>query len=512
MPASQPPATSIALPRSAWLIAAAGLGLHLLPRPGYGFHRDELLYLAMGDHLDPLRMQFNPAIAFLAEGARALPLPLLSAIHLLSALAVAALTLLTARLAGIMGGNGRAQLLAALGVLVAPLFLRAGALFQPVVFEQLWWTLGALALASLLAGRGSGWWIILGLTLGLGALTKFSVAFFALGVTVAVLLSPLRGRLATRGPWLALLVAVAVGLPSILGQLHWGWPFLEQARLLRAGQLEIVTRGAFVGGQLFMAGAATPLLLAGALGLALSRVLRPYRPLGLLAVTVFLLLLALHGKDYYFGPLHPTLLAAGAVVVTPWLSRRRTAWPVALGFLVVGGALLLPLGIPLLPPEAMVRYTARLGITRAVVTNSGTVLSLPQDYADMLGWREQAAAVAAVYHALPESERRHTVIVAGNYGRAGALAVYRQEFDLPYPVSRSGDFYNWGPGQADAEVVIVVGGSVEELSQIFGQVTMASRVANPRGVEEEQDVGIHLCRLPKKPLGQLWLSLGPDWG
>jgi len=160
----------------------------------------------------------------------------------------------------------------------------------------------------------------------------------------------------------------------------------------------------------------------------------------------------------------------------------------------------------------MARYTSAIGITRAATTNRGTILPLPQDFADMLGWREQVAAVARVYRALPDSDRSAAAIVAGNYGRAGALAAYHQEFGLPYPLSRSGDFYNWGPGDREPTVVIIVGGTVPELQTIFGDVVEAARITTPLGVEEEQDVPVHICRNPRQPLLQLWRTLGPDWG
>jgi hypothetical protein len=210
--------------------------------------------------------------------------------------------------------------------------------------------------------------------------------------------------------------------------------------------------------------------------------------------------------------MHPLLVAAGSVVAGGWLSSRPQLFRTAVGFGIAGGLLLLPIGIPLLPPATMARYTSAIGITRAATTNRGTILPLPQDYADMIGWREQVAAVARVYHALPDSERMATVIVAGNYGRAGALAAYRADFDLPYPRSRSGDFYNWGPGRVDPKVVIIVGGTVDELGQIFNSVMEAARVDRPFGVEEEQDVPIHICRDPRQPLGEVWRNLGPEWG
>ena len=82
--------------------------------------------------------------------------------RVLPALLHAALILLAAAMARAMGGARRAQLLAGLAVLVAPVFVRAGTLFQPVVFELVWSSLAFLALLELLArpagarGRAGG--------------------------------------------------------------------------------------------------------------------------------------------------------------------------------------------------------------------------------------------------------------------------------------------------------------------------------------------------------------------
>ena len=50
--------------------------------------------------------------------------------------------------------------------------------------------------------------------------------------------------------------------------------------------------------------------------------------------------------------------------------------------------------VPVLPPLEMAAYARALGVTAAVTTNRGEVGALPQDFADMLGWKEQAEAVA----------------------------------------------------------------------------------------------------------------------
>lgn len=500
------------VPGAVWGVAGLFLVLHLLPRPGYGFHRDELLYLAMADHLELLGMQFPPLIALAGRAAQALPLDLLASVRVLAAVAGTLVVLAAAETARRMGGGPLGQLLAAAGLAASPLVLRTGALFQPVVFEILWWSLAALAFTALLGGGSRRWWLVMGLAAGLGGLTKFSAAFFGASIAVGVLASPLRRDLRTRWPWLAVLAGGAVALPSVLGQIRWGWPFFAQAEALRASQLDIVTPGAFLVGQLLVAGAAAPLLVLGAAALFLAPSLKPFRGVGVAAATALLLLLALHGKEYYFGPMHPVLVAAGGAAAGPWLAARRRARLAAAGWGLGAGLALLPMGIPLLPPPAMAAYAGRLGITRAVTTNRGTVLPLPQDYADMLGWRELVAEVARVHQALDPAERADAAVIGGNYGRAGALAVYHRDFGLPYPISRHGDFYNWGTGDGEPQVVIVVGGTVEELRTLFDDVVEAGRTSNPMGVEEERDVPVHVCRRPREPLRSLWARLGPVWG
>jgi 4-amino-4-deoxy-L-arabinose transferase-like glycosyltransferase len=496
-----------------WLAALVSLAIHLLPQPGYGFHRDELLYLAMGDHLHLLRMSFPPMITVLAQTARALPLDLLAAVRLLPALAGAALPILTALICRELGGGGRAQLLAAVAVLVAALFLRAGTLFQPVVFEQLWWTVAALALAKLLAGRDRRWWLALGAAVGAGALTKFSVVFLGAGLLAAISLSPLRHELKTRWPWAGAALACVLALPSVTGQIAWGWPFLAQMRALKAAQLGHFDRVDFLAGQFLNLGSGAPLWLVGLIALLAAPTLRPFRPLGLLALTIFLLLLITGGKDYYFGPLHTLLIAGVASFVGVWLEQRNRT-PVlagALALLTLGGLVLLPMGAPILPPPLMARYAAALGVTEATRTNYGGTLSLPQDFADMTGWPEQVETVASVFHSLPADEQSRTVILGVNYGRTGAVALFGPKLGLPYPISRHGDFYFWGTGERSGEVTIVIGGSADWWREYWDDVTEAARSRNPWGVEEEQDVPIFVCRRPRLDLPSLFRRLGPHW-
>jgi 4-amino-4-deoxy-L-arabinose transferase-like glycosyltransferase len=393
-------------------------------------------------------------------------------------------------------------------VLTSPLFLRSANLLQPVVMDQLIWTAALYGLVRLCRGYGPGGWLLLGLVLGLGLLTKFSVAFVGLAIVAGVLLSPLRIALLTPWPWIGLALALAVGAPSLVGQIRLGFPVLAQMADLRASQLERIGPGDFLLGQLLW-GPAVALAIVGLYGLLSKPALRPFRALGWSCVAAFAILVLGQGKPYYAGPLYPALFAAGAVLV------ERTADGLAGEILQVGtvavlfafGLVTLPLGVPILPPPAMAEYAHVLGVEAAVRTNTGETLPLPQDYADMLGWEEQVATVARVYHTLPEDLRRHAVLVAGNYGEAGALDFYGPRFGLPEVVSPAGSYWFFGPGNRPGKVVITIGVPQDDLRRFFDSVVTAAAVSHAWTVPEERNLTVNVGTRPRTTLQQLWPSL-----
>lgn len=484
-------------------LALLTLGLHLWVNAtsAYGFHRDEFLYLAMGRHLRLWRMDFPPGIALLAEATRATIGDALGAIRLGPAIAGALLVVGAGLFARELGGGRRAQALAALAVAVSPLFLRAANLFQPVVFDQLTWALALYAVTRLCWGPEPRWWITLGLALGVGLLIKFSIAFLGLGIVTAMLLTPLRRSLLGPWPWVALAIALAIGSPSLVGQWALGFPVLGQMADLREVQLERVTPAGFLLGQLLW-GPATLLAAAGAVVLLVARRFERFRALGWSCVAAFAVVLVLRGKPYYIGPVYPALFAAGAVLV----ERSWVRWPVALAVLLYGVALL-PLGVPILSPAQTADYIGRIGATAALRTNTGELGRLPQDYADMLGWEEQVAAVAAVYHRLPPEEREEAVVVAGNYGEAGALDFFGPRHGLPPAISPAGSYWFFGPGEKPGSTVVAIGPRREDLEPFFDQIEAAGRVTHPWAVAEERDLTIFVARRPRRTLQEIWPAL-----
>ena len=170
-------------------------------------------------------------------------------------------------------------------------------------------------------------------------------------------------------------------------------------------------------------------------------------------------------------------------------------------------AITLPIGLPILPPERMAAYAQAIGATSALRTNTGQVDRLPQDYADMLGWEAQVRAVADVVRTLPETDRVRAVLVAGNYGEAGALDFFGPRDGLPPVVSPTGSFWFFGPGTRPGEVVVTIGIARADLLPLFASVEEAGRVSSPWSVAEERQLTILIARGPRHTLQEIWPSL-----
>ncbi len=506
-------------------LAALKLGLHMvvLAITPYGIQRDAFLYFAMGDHLRLWHMDFPPMIAIMGNVQTALFGHTLAAARVFPALEGSVILVLAALIARELGGGRFAQGLAALPMLCAGIFLRPANLFQPVVLDQLWWTLALYFLAraarahhdeNARAGRNA--WLGLGVAMGLGLLTKFSILFIGLAVLCALLATRLRRALLTPWPWIAAAIAFALGSPSIAGQVNLGFPVAGQMDQLHAGQLVHVTYASFVLGQPLMTGVTGWLLSVAGVGALLTwKRLKPYRVVGVACVFVFLLLMVLHGKAYYVGPIYPTLIAAGAVWLDgAALSRapsipRVFRWGIVTA-MIAEGVIALPITLPILSPERTAVYIARLGLEAANATNWGGTDIIPQDFADQLGWEWQVENVARVYRSLSPAEQRETVLGADNYGEAGALEFFGPRYGLPDVVCGCGSYWYFGPGTRPGTVLIDVGSDSTDLTGIWSDVRLAMRIRRPWSVLEERDVPVWIARHPKMTLQEAWPGVRGD--
>lgn len=502
--------SSVAVPLV--LLAAGGILIHLAvsllqPAVGYEFHRDELLYLAMGKRLEVFGMEASPGIAIVAGLERGLLGDSILAIRLAPALAGGAMILLTGLIARELKGGRFAQVLAALSVLLAPVFLRSHTLFQPVVFDQLAWVTAAWIVARIAGRDDPRGWLPVGAVLGLGILFKPTSILWGFALFGGLLVTHRRRDLKTPWPWLGGLATILGSAPAWIGQIRTGWPFFAQTAVIREAQVAVMDRGAFLFGQLMIHWPAILLAIPGLWVLMAARQLAPWRILGVAWLIAFAVLLGLAGKAYYLSPAYPPLLAAGAVCLEARTRGRRWIRPLAMAGLVLLALPVVPFGLPILPPPRMAAYAEAIGIEEAVTTETGRIERLPQDYADMVGWREQAETVAGVWRSLPVGERRRAILFAGNYGEAGALDLYGPDLGLPEPVSNVSSFHRWGVHGRSGEVAVVVGVDREDLEEFYARVVPADTIRHPWAIWYETDLPVWVARSPRRSLAEAWDEL-----
>ena len=491
------------------LLALGTFAVHLVVAitTAYGLHRDEYLYLAYGRHLDWGFIEGPPGIALVAAGLQATLGTSLAAVRLVPALAHGVLVLLTGLIARELGGKRFEILVAGLAALIAPVYLRAGTLFQPVPFDQLAWAAAALFVARRIRRDDVRQWLGVGLACGLGLVFKYTILVFGAGLAAGLLLTSLRRDLTTPWPWLGSLLAGLFAMPNLLWQAAHDWPLLRHAQALSESQLVHVARIDFVAEQVLMMHPLTLSIWGAGLVFFFTRRGKHFRVLGWAYVVCFALLLALQGKPYYLAPAYPMLLAGGAVVwarlVRKW--RPRLLRSLATATLATAGIALAPLGMPLLPPPAMAGYLDAIGVSPKGET--GKPMHLPQDYADMLGWPEVAHAAKQVYHSLPPDDRERVLLFGESYGHAGVLDYHRSDLGLPPAVSASGSYYLWGPGEQTGAVTLYVGVSKDEVADFFNRCITKTVVRHPWA--REAAVPIVVCRGPDRSFQALWPSLDP---
>ena len=311
-----------------WVVAIAALRLlvHLLVADQYGFHRDEFLYLAQTEHLAWGFLEVPPALAALGAVIRLVGDDILW-IKLLPALTGAAMVMLTAKMAADLGGSKWAQIIAAVTFAIVPSFLRTHHLFQPVFLNQFLWTLLTFFVIRLELTRNKYYWYAIGLTIGAGLLTKYSMAFPAAGLFIGLVLTPSRHWLNKKETWLAAAAAVLIFWPNLVVQYDHNWPVIHHMRELRETQLVNVRPMFFVGMQFIMLLTASLLWAPGVISFFTQK-MKPFRVVVWMYLTTITILLIMSGKPYYSLGMYPVLIAAGAVWWNGFLIQRQKWKPV----------------------------------------------------------------------------------------------------------------------------------------------------------------------------------------
>jgi hypothetical protein len=127
------------------------------------------------------------------------------------------------------------------------------------------------------------------------------------------------------------------------------------------------------------------------------------------------------------------------------------------------------------------------------------------DLAETIGWPKLVALVAREYDSLPGPQRRHTAILGGNYGEAGAIERYGPGFALPQAYSGANNFWLWGPPPAADSAAIAVNVDPALLHRVFAHVRLIATFWNGLGVaDDEQGAQIFLATGLRSSWAQAW--------
>ncbi|MFI2472420.1 glycosyltransferase family 39 protein [Nocardia xishanensis] len=453
----------------------------------YGYHRDELYFLAAGRHPAWGYADQPPLTPLVARAMAAIDpesLPLLRAPAVLAATLVVVCAGLMARE---FGGGRAARALAAAAVASAALVQGAGHLLSTAVFDLAAWSvLGLLVLRLLRDSAGSGQvWLAIGLVAGLGLLNKSLLIFPAAALVAALLVVGPRKVLATRYFAGAVGLAALLWLPYLWWQARNGWPQWDVGRAIAGGSsgtsdspiMFVLLQFGLMGPLL------TPLWIYG-----LRRLWREprYRAVPVAYGLLFVVFLLTGGKAYYLGGMYPILLAAGAVPLAALLGRRHWRWTAVCAVVTanaIGSAVLF---LPVLPVSSL---------------PGSPVLAVNYDAGETIGWPELVRRIGAVRAGLG----RDVAVLTADYGEAGAIERFGAPYDLPIPHSGHNAYWWWGPPPDTATEVLTVGIERDQLAELCAVVEPAGHIDNGLDIDnDEQGEPLFVCRGLPAPWGELW--------
>lgn len=467
-----------------WLASGSVVALLLTVSARYGFHRDELYFIAAGRRLDWGYVDQPPLTPLLARVSETFLGTSPTSLRILPALAAGLVAVIAASMARRFGAGRGGQVFVAFAVGFMGVLLGEAHLLSTAVFDFAFWTVGLWLLVRILDGADPRLWLAMGVVVGVGLQNKHTMAFFALALLVGILSTKQRHVLASIWPWLGVLVATVIALPNLIWQANNGWPQLEMAEALR-GRSEGALAFLLYQPLLLSITLAIP-AAAGLWWLASSEEARRWRPIPIAYGFLVVLFLATGGKNYYLAPMYSALLAAGGV----WFDRLSTSWRRLMGVSAcIGVAIAALIALPLMPIE-----------------RAGSV-DLTGELGETVGWLSLVDQVKRAQASIPPSVRDEAIVFTSSYGEAGAVEVLGSEIGLPPAASGHNNYWLWGPPPRHGPIIGVgqVGGALRSICPGLRQV---DRLGNPYGVENEvEGQPMWLCLRPTGQLAEIWDSV-----
>ena len=478
-----------ALNRRVWFVGGGVAALLVATSNGYGYHRDELYFVATGQHLAWGYPDQPPLVALVARLMSELAPGSLAALRFPSALVAMTVVLVTGLLARELGAGRGAQLLAAASMAVASVLLGGAHLLHTTTFDLLAWPVVLWLVLRVLRTGNQRLWLLVGMAAGVGLLNKMLVAFLMAALVAGIAIAGPRRSFASPWLWLGGVIALVLWSPYLIWQAQHGWPQLDVAsNIAGGGSGTSAPRALFVPYQLGLVSPfLAPVWVAGLVRLFRDPALRWCRAVGWAYLLLLVVYVVTGGKPYYLAGMFPVLLAAGAQPAVDWLRRgrvrlRRAA--VAAAFALSAPAVIVTL--PVVPVADLHRTP---------------IADWNFDAGEQVGWPNMVAQIAGVYSTAPPG----AVVIGQNYGEAGAVDRYGRTLGLPLAYSGHNAYWYWGPPPDSATTAVAIGFERDFLERAFREVELALSLDNGRGIDnDEQDAPVWICSGRRASWDKLW--------
>lgn len=454
--------------------------------PVYELQRDEYLHLDQANHLAWGYISVPPFTSWIAFIIKLLGNGVFW-VKFFPALFGTLTMLVVWKIIETLNGNLFALCVGAAAITFSVL-VRINTLFQPNSTDIFFWTLFFYILVKYISSENVKWLYAAGIAAGFGFLSKYNFAFLLLGILPAILLTRHRQVFTKKAFYIAVGIAFIIVLPNLVWQYQNNFPTLHQLNELVRTQLDNVNRTDFIKEQLLFFINSLVVIIAAFIALFIYPPFKKYQLFAWNFIFTIALFLWFKAKGYYTIGLYPVFIAFGAVYLESILSNgwKKYLQPVILILVPVLSIPLLLIALPYKSPEQIKKNNAlykKLGLLR---WEDGKEHELPQDFADMVGWKELAAKTDSVYAAITDKD--NTLVLCDNYGQAGAIN-YFSAFKNIRAVSFNADYINWMPLDKNINNVILIKYHTdkdtgrEKEKSLFKNVLLKGKIENNNAIE-----------------------------
>lgn len=446
----------------------------------YELHRDEFLHLEQALHLEWGYMSVPPVISWISSVIYFLGGSVFF-VKFFPALFGALTILVVWKAVEALGGSLFSLVLGAASVLFSVL-VRLNILYQPNSLDILLWTSIYFFVLKYIQTEKSKWLFFAAIAFAFGFLNKYNILFMLPGLLIGCFLTENRKIFARKEFYASVLLVLLMILPNLIWQFNNNFPIVHHMKELAETQLVNVSRLAFLKEQVLFFIGSFFVIIAGLFALLFYPPFKKFRLFFYSFFLTLLLFLIFKAKAYYAIGIYPVYLAFGSVYFETLLKNRllRFLKPVIILIPVIIFIPMYQLIFPNRSPAYIANHPARYKALGMLTWEDGKDHKLPQDFADMLGWKELAAKVDSAYKTIADKEK--TLILCNNYGEAGAINYYSKIKNLKAN-SFNADYINWFDLTKTYTNLIVVFDhnpqkEIEEISPAFQNVFLAGSIEN----------------------------------